>query len=133
MSFIYYYPNSALAELMLKKVAIQQDERLTMKILPLLGIACAFTINSLPADANPNHPQKDKTLPPGIEKKYERTGKLPPGWEKKLIVGKRLDHDIYDHGRVIVPMGDDGIITVRIENKVVRLIQATREIVEILD
>ncbi|AFT95587.1 hypothetical protein AMBAS45_10580 [Alteromonas macleodii str. 'Balearic Sea AD45'] len=32
-----------------------------------------------------------------------------------------------------MPLGEDGLVTVRIENKVVRLIQATREIVEILD
>ena len=69
----------------------------------------------------------------GIEKKYERTGELPPGWEKKLAVGNRLDRDIYNHARIIVPLGEDGLVTVRIENKVVRLIQATREIVEILD
>ncbi len=62
-----------------------------------------------------------------------RTGELPPGWEKKLAVGNRLDRDIYSHARIIVPLGEDGLVTVRIENKVVRLIQATREIVEILD
>ena len=55
------------------------------------------------------------------------------GWEKKLAVGKRLDRDIYKHARVVVPLGKEGTVTVRIENKVVRLIQATREIVEILD
>ncbi|MHC6648165.1 hypothetical protein ACYTPF_16455 [Alteromonas sp. HB246098] len=104
-----------------------------MKILSIIGISAAVILASSTAYAGPNNPHKDKSLPPGIEKKYERTGELPPGWEKKLTVGKRLDHDIYDHARVVVPLGDDGLITVRIENKVVRLIQATREIVEILD
>lgn len=104
-----------------------------MKILPILGIAAAISLNSLPATANPTNPHEGKSLPPGIEKKYERTGELPPGWEKKLAVGKRLDLDIYGHARVVVPLDNDGLITVRIENKVVRLIQATREIVEILD
>lgn len=102
-----------------------------MKILPVIGVSVAMTIYSLPASAN--NPHKGKSLPPGLEKKYERTGELPPGWEKKLAVGERLDRDIYDHSRVIVPLGQDGIVTVRIENKVVRLIQATREIIEILD
>lgn len=104
-----------------------------MKILPILGIAAAILLNSLPATANLTNPHGGKSLPPGIEKKYERTGELPPGWEKKLDVGKRLDRDIYGHARVVVPLDNDGLITVRIENKVVRLIQATREIVEILD
>src|SRR5678809_585560 len=25
-----------------------------------------------------------RDLPPGLRKKYQRTGKLPPGWEKKM-------------------------------------------------
>ena len=25
-----------------------------------------------------------RNLPPGLRKKYERTGRLPPGWEKKI-------------------------------------------------
>ncbi|GFD82595.1 hypothetical protein KUL118_54570 [Tenacibaculum sp. KUL118] len=104
-----------------------------MKILPFIGTVAVLALNTLPAHSNPNNPHKDKDLPPGIEKKYERTGELPPGWEKKLSVGNRLDKHVYDHARVIVPLGDDGLVTVRIENKVVRLIQATREIVEILD
>ncbi|MFZ8201681.1 hypothetical protein [Alteromonas portus] len=104
-----------------------------MKILPIIGITAAIALNSLPASADSSNPHKGKSLPPGIEKKYEKTGELPPGWQKKLSVGKRLDHDIYDHARVIVPLGKDGLVTVRIENKVIRLIQATREIVEILD
>lgn len=103
-----------------------------MKVLPIIGITTVLAANSLPACANPN-PHKDKSLPPGIEKKYERTGELPPGWDKKLAVGNRLDRDIYNHARIIVPLGEDGLVTVHIENKVVRLIQATREIVEILD
>ena len=103
-----------------------------MKVLPIIGITTVLAANSLPACANPS-PHKDKSLPPGIEKKYERTGELPPGWEKKLAVGNRLDRDIYNHARIIVPLGEDGLVTVHIENKVVRLIQATREIVEILD
>jgi hypothetical protein len=28
-------------------------------------------------------PQR-RSLPPGLQKKYERTGHLPPGWEKKM-------------------------------------------------
>jgi len=106
---------------------------MAVKILPLLSISAVLALISLPANSTTNNGHKDKTLPPGIEKKYERTGELPPGWEKKLAVGKRLDRDIYGHARVVVPLGNDGLITVRIENKVVRLIEATREIVEILD
>ena len=27
---------------------------------------------------------RTRTLPPGLAKKYERTGHLPPGWQKKI-------------------------------------------------
>ncbi|PYR61723.1 MAG: hypothetical protein DMF85_01520 [Acidobacteria bacterium] len=36
-----------------------------------------------------------RALPPGLQKKYQRTGHLPPGWQKKLeplpvVVERRL-------------------------------------------
>jgi hypothetical protein len=36
-----------------------------------------------------------RSLPPGLQKKYARTGKLPPGWQKKMqpmpvVVERRL-------------------------------------------
>ena len=75
---------------------------------------------------------KNKDLPPGLQKKVDRGQPLPPGWQKKLVVGDVLDKGIYDHGKII---GRDkkGHVTLRIENKFVRLIENTREIVEILD
>ena len=38
---------------------------------------------------------RSRALPPGLQKKYARTGHLPPGWEKKLqpfdpVVERRL-------------------------------------------
>ena len=27
---------------------------------------------------------QSRRLPPGLQKKYERTGQLPPGWQKKM-------------------------------------------------
>ena len=40
-------------------------------------------------------PQHHRSLPPGLQKKYARTGKLPPGWQKKMqpmpvVVERRL-------------------------------------------
>ncbi len=77
-------------------------------------------------------PDKDKALPPGLEKKAERTGQLPPGWQKKLAVGERLDSQVYKNALVTVPAEKDGIVTVKIDGRIIRLIDATREIVEIL-
>jgi hypothetical protein len=40
-------------------------------------------------------PRHHRSLPPGLQKKYARTGKLPPGWQKKMrpipvVVERRL-------------------------------------------
>lgn len=91
-----------------------------------LAVTCSSTITMA-------KPYKEKSLPPGLEKKLERTGELPPGWEKKLQVGKPMDIDVYRHSSIVVPVGRDRIITVKVEDKLVRLFEATREIVEILD
>lgn len=76
-------------------------------------------------------PHKSKELPPGLEKNLERGKPLPPGWQKKLLVGHRLDHDIYAHGRVL--RRHDGYVTIGVKGKVIRLIENSLEIVEILD
>lgn len=76
--------------------------------------------------------EKEKDLPPGLQKKYARTGELPPGWQKKLAVGQPLDIHVYREAHVVVPLDRHGMITVTVEGRVIRLIEATREIVEIL-
>ena len=76
-------------------------------------------------------PGTAKPLPPGLEKKVQRGETLPPGWQKKLIVGDVLDYEIYRQGHIL--NRHDGLVTVRIEGKLVRLIENSLEIVEILD
>ncbi|WP_237067678.1 hypothetical protein [Microbulbifer guangxiensis] len=71
-------------------------------------------------------------LPPGLQKKVENGGELPPGWKKKLRKGHVLEHDIYRHGVIIQPVDRHGLVTIRIEGEVVRLVHHTREIVDIL-
>ena len=78
------------------------------------------------------HSDKEKPLPPGLQKKLERGGELPPGWQKKLVVGEYLDDEVYRSGRVIDRVGGLGERTIEIEGRVVRVIEATREIIDIL-
>ncbi|AGN11342.1 hypothetical protein [Simiduia agarivorans] len=78
-----------------------------------------------------NSNSEDKKLPPGLEKKLEKGEALPPGWQKKLIVGHRLDDGVYRRGRVI-HRGDNGEVTIEVEDEVIRVIENTREILEIL-
>lgn len=71
-------------------------------------------------------------LPPGLQKKAAH-GNLPPGWQKKLAVGRHLDRDIYAHGRILSPVDRYGYVTVQIEDRRLRLIAATLEIIDILN
>jgi len=84
--------------------------------------------------AGPAYAKKDKgnQLPPGLQKKVERGQPLPPGWQKKLAKGEILDKYIYQQGQVVIPVDKHGLITIRLEGKLVRLYEATREVVEVL-
>lgn len=103
-----------------------------MKTIVTLAVLIALCFN--PALAK-NDKQKNKShsLPPGLQKKLDRGGSLPPGWEKKLVKGEVLEEAIYEQSEVLVPVDSSGILTVRVEDKVVRLMEATREIVDVLD
>ena len=76
---------------------------------------------------------KAKKLPFGLQKKLEKGQSLSPGWQKKLIVGKRLDKSIYQQGDIVVPLDSRDLLTMRLEGKLGRLVKATREVVEILE
>lgn len=77
----------------------------------------------------------DSQLPPGLQKQ----GKLPPGWERKLSRGTRIDNDIYSHAvpltRVEIgrlPPLPTGMIQVRIEDRIVRLSEGSLRIDAVL-
>lgn len=101
--------------------SIQRSLILSGALLAWLGLAWNSALAAPPGG-----------LPPGLQKKAERGKPLPPGWQKKLQVGAILDDDIYHHGVVIRPRDRDGYITIRVDNEIIRLVDATREIVEIL-
>lgn len=84
--------------------------------------------------ASPVYAKKDKgnQLPHGLQKKVERGQSLPPGWQKKLAKGEILDKYIYQQGQVVIPVDKRGLITIRLEGKLVKLFEATREVVEVL-
>jgi hypothetical protein len=84
--------------------------------------------------AGPAHAKNDnnKQLPPGLQKKEAKGQSLPPGWQKKIAKGEVLDKDVYQHSQVVVPVDSRGLVTIRIEGKLVRLYEATREVVEVL-
>ncbi len=84
-------------------------------------------------------PKKKKRLPPGLQKKVERGGELPPGWQKKLARGEVLDADLYVASRPLpqdllerLGGGPAGTEIRRIEDEVVRVLEATGVIVDVL-
>ncbi|TKB43210.1 hypothetical protein E8M12_15620 [Thalassotalea mangrovi] len=94
----------------------------------VLIIAGLLTLNSTAVFAKND---KDK-LPPGLKKKAAR-GELPPGWQKKLQRGTVLSYDVYRHRDIVVPVDKHGIVTVKIDGKLIRLVDASREIIDILN
>jgi hypothetical protein len=74
---------------------------------------------------------KTKELPPGLQKKAAKGQGLPPGWQKKLDVGSVLDEEIYRKGKIIT-RDDKGLVTISVEGEIFKIIENTREIVEIL-
>ena len=75
---------------------------------------------------------KEKDLPPGLQKKAAKGQALPPGWQKKLAKGQKLDQQIVDQGKVVQPLDKNGIIIIEVDGKVISLFKATREIIDIL-
>lgn len=75
---------------------------------------------------------KNKSLPPGLQKKVARGKSLPPGWQKKLSKGQIIDRDVYGAGKIIVPLDPLGIVTMKIDDKIFRVMEKSRRIVDIL-
>ena len=105
-----------------------------MKHLLVILICIAI---SVPAVAKNDKEKKQKTLPPGLEKKVERGGELPPGWQKKIVRGEVLDSELYDIA-VKIPNkstkhypNTKGTELLRLEKKIIRIANDTREVLEI--
>ena len=94
---------------MLKVHSFRMRKRFTVGVVFL----CTAFVSSF-SQAQPG--QNPNSLPPGLQKKVEEGKPLPPGWERKLEIGGYLDR-----------------VTVRIEGKVIRLIENSLEIVDILN
>ena len=101
-----------------------------MKVLVVL--VAVFSLVASPIYAKGKNKGKGKGLPPGLAMNVKRGKPLPPGWQKKIAPGKILDKDIYMHGKVIVPLDPLGIVTIKIDDKIMRIHEKNMEILEIL-
>lgn len=84
--------------------------------------------------------KKGKDLPPGLAKKVARGGKLPPGWEAKVVRGQILAVEVFEQAHplpreltVKLPAPPVGTITIAIDGRLVRLLEATREILDVFE
>ena len=83
--------------------------------------------------------KKQKALPPGLQKKLARGGQLPPGWQKKVVRGEVLEGDLYLSSQGLpsdiidlLPRGPNNTSIRRIEDRVVRVMDATGVILDVL-
>lgn len=106
------------------------------KLTPVIITGLAFSLMApMLAFAKHDNEQgkKDKDLPPGLQKKVDRGEPLPPGWQKKLHRGDILDYDIYDRGRIVVPLDKDGRISIQVEDSIIKLDEKSRQILDIVN
>ncbi|MGD8430269.1 MAG: hypothetical protein PVH31_07660 [Ectothiorhodospiraceae bacterium] len=97
-----------------------------MRSIGVLLLAIAATVTTGTALAGNGNGK----LPPGLQKKVDRGGSLPPGWQRNLEVGHTLDKAVYQEGTVTAE--DDGVVTISVDDRIVRVVEDTREILEIL-
>jgi hypothetical protein len=83
---------------------------------------------------------KDKQVPYGLQKKLDRGGQLPPGWEAKVARGEVLDSDILRYSERIphelarrLPTIRDGEEVRRVGNKVVRVLEGNGTVIDVID
>jgi hypothetical protein len=84
-----------------------------MNLKNIIALAVMICLSSTPVLAK-KEKDKNKALPQGLQMKLDRGGSL-------------------NHSEVVIPIDSEGMLTVRVEGKLIKLIEATREIVEILD
>ncbi len=115
--------------------------RIAMVVAAALLVAgTAVAAESADREGPPGH-AKQRQLPPGLQKKLERGGELPPGWQKKVQRGEVIDAELYALGKPVprtiadrLPAPDQaGTQDVVIENKVIRVLDATRTILDVFD
>jgi hypothetical protein len=79
------------------------------------------------------NPGAREQLPPGLAKQ----GKIPPGWQKKIGVGQRVPDDIWAFRVplppdivVRLPPPPPGVIHVRIQDHVLKVVEKTHEVLD---
>jgi hypothetical protein len=83
----------------------------------VVGILLVLATSSSTLYADPPH---GRGLPPGLQKKYDRGDRLPPGWRKKSSVYE------YDYAEPLDYQDEP----VYVEDKVIRIIRDIRDLTD---
>ena len=91
------------------------------------------------AKAGPPGLQKHGGLPPGLKKKAASGKALPPGWQKKIAPGEVMPREVYGIAEPLpkdvrskLPPEPKGTVTVKVDDRIVRVYESTREIIDVL-
>ena len=83
---------------------------------------------------------KNKSLPPGLARKLARGGELPPGWQMKVARGEVMDYEIYNNASLLpeellrkLSSIPKGTVLLQVGNKIVKVIEASRKIVDLFE
>ena len=84
--------------------------------------------------------KKKKSLPPGLAKKLARGGTLPPGWQMKVARGEVMDYEAYNSASPLpeellrkLSTIPEGTVLIHVGNKIVKVIEASRRIVDLFE
>ncbi|MHC4268025.1 MAG: hypothetical protein ACYSTS_06130 [Planctomycetota bacterium] len=90
--------------------------------------------------AKKKHKVKKKSLPPGLAKKLARGGTLPPGWQMKVARGEVMDYEVYNNAISLpeellrkISAIPEGTVLLHVGNKIVKVIEASRKIVDLFE
>lgn len=107
----------------------------------LLVFSAGVSAEKPDRDGPPPGLAKQQQLPPGLQKKLERGGELPPGWRMKLQRDEVIDAELYMRG--MPPSSEqsgklpkpeqEGTRDLVIEDRVVRVLDATRTILDVFE
>lgn len=82
----------------------------------------------------------EKKLNRGMKKRLEKGKGLPPGWQKKISRGNVVPDDVWSQRQPIprevirgLPPEPEGVVTVRVDSKVIRVVAATKVILDAFD
>ncbi len=109
---------------------MRKKHNMNIKSIVIL-VASTCLLASPVLGKNDKNKNTHESLPPGLEKKHSQGKPLPPGWQKKLSKGDILASAVYVRGRIVVPLGKDGSLSISVDGTIIKLFEETRIIIDI--